>query len=495
MIIKNKILQWFFIALGIKGVLFLFFVYSFNKNYPKDKLINYIFAESKDFHSYIDPVQNLVDFGEYYEDAYSEKLYAHKMPGMLPVFAPLYYLFGTKTAFTLLVILQLMADSFATVLVSLIALRIFNKKRIFYFTFALYALSTYVSVFTHYAMSESLCAFFLVLTLYFFQLSLLNETKTKRYLVYTGLFAAWTVFFRPSYVILLIGLPIILFLLNGKPYFRNFKSFIFKCIIFISPFLIVESAWIIRNEITLHRFIPTDISLEKFGTPKLRAMFSFVKAFGGDLQSWNPKSEMRWFAPKSDKYSYDSSFANASDAPFPNYLFTEKFTIDTLKILRKKYDYSSNPDLSNIEKHETEAEVIRLCKKYEEEFKTEKSIFYHFVAPLRTMIQLVFIKQTYSLPLIKNNIVEKVARILFLGTYYLILLSSFLSFLYLCLSKQTKQTMFYWIFILHVFLIGFLLRLTENRYLVPVYPIVCIYSAFAFNVLIEKLRMQNLLKK
>ena len=53
-----------------------------------------VFYNGKDYTSYINPVINLVDNGTYYEQSDNEKLYAHKAPGMLPVFGIVYALVG-----------------------------------------------------------------------------------------------------------------------------------------------------------------------------------------------------------------------------------------------------------------------------------------------------------------------------------------------------------------------------------------------------------------
>jgi hypothetical protein len=60
--------RFFLYALLIKGILFLLFAYFFNKDAPKNNNVNYIFAFSKDYHSYIDPAINLFEKGEYFEE-------------------------------------------------------------------------------------------------------------------------------------------------------------------------------------------------------------------------------------------------------------------------------------------------------------------------------------------------------------------------------------------------------------------------------------------
>src|SRR5688572_25657990 len=125
MINYRKIFWW---ALFIKTIQFVVFAFAFYKNQPSGKVYNFIFSESNDYGSYTLPSQNLVDHGAYYEvDRDGKKLYAHKMPGMVPIYAPLYMLLGTKGALTVLVVLEFLADVISVCLLAYIVQFIFSR--------------------------------------------------------------------------------------------------------------------------------------------------------------------------------------------------------------------------------------------------------------------------------------------------------------------------------------------------------------------------------
>src|SRR4051812_1657087 len=113
-----NIRRFFVYALLIKSVIFILFAFLFNRSNPQNN-INYIFEYSRDYRSYIDPGVNLVDHGEYFELESGKKLYAHKMPGMLPIFAPLYLALGFKQALTMLIIIQFLLDCLCCVLLGI----------------------------------------------------------------------------------------------------------------------------------------------------------------------------------------------------------------------------------------------------------------------------------------------------------------------------------------------------------------------------------------
>jgi hypothetical protein len=466
--------KYFFYALIIKGLFFLLFAFLFNKNAGEDDNINFIFAFSNDYGSYIEPSVNLVDHGEYYEN-YSEhgvpkKLYAHKMPGMMPVFAPLYAFFGFRWGLTVLVLIQYVIDALCCVLLAKTAMRILRDSRVFFITFFLYTFSSIVSVTSHFALSESLCTAFSIISLYF-----MTEGKTKQNFLFGGIFATCSVFLRPTSILLFVFLPLLI-----KPEASD-KSWVKKILmnksnilIFLLPFIVAESAWILRNYKTLNRFIPYDICIENAAPKGTLSVLELVKAIGGDLQSWNPDSEMRWFSiPGSD--NYDINYANSY--PFPPYVEKGGISLDELKNLRNHYYRYLDSTTTIQENFKEEKRLELLSKSLALKFKSNAPWSYYLFAPLRTFKTLLFIKRPCGFSFRSNGLLEKLVRGWHFICYYIPLLLFIFGLVWVFFKKNRNSMILFLMCFLHMLLYGFIFRYSENRYLVPIYPYLVIIAS------------------
>jgi len=480
--------KYFLYALLIKAVLFFAFVFSFNKDH-KDRNINYIFHYTSDYKSYIMPAVNLIDLGTMYEGEGQpeKKLYAHKMPGLVPIFAPLYYFFGFSWGISFFVIIQFSIDALCCVLLGKIALRIFNDKHAFYIAFFLYAFSSIVSVSTHFAVSELFCTSFCILTVYFILFG-----KNKRNLLLAGLFATWAIFLRPMSILLLFCLPLFLALdqdqkFSFKQLFKNRVS----VLLVLLPFTIFESLWIARNFKVMKAFVPAETVMQTFGTPGMKAIFSMLLDMGGDLQSWNPDSEMLWFCSYPGAQLYNKEYADSN--PFQPNLAKAGIQLQELRFLRSMYGMYCDSAVPQATKQQLESGIILVSKSISIRFKTNAPFYHHVVAPLRTLKTLVFIKRPYGFVFATNGLLEKGIRRWHFICYYLPLILFFPVF-FRAVRKKNNQILIVAFFVfLHVFAYGFILRLSENRYLVPVYPFL-ILGAVATIIYINQFFVQRRLK-
>ena len=462
---KPDFKRYFLYALLIKGAFFLLVAFLFNKNAGSGDNVNYIFRYSSDYHSYIDPAVNCVDSGEYFEADEGKKLYAHKMPGMLPIFAPLYYVFGLSWGLTLLVILQYITDALCCVLLGKVALKIFKDSRAFYLAFYLYAFSSVVSVTSHNAISELFCTSFLIISIYF-----ALEGRKKKNFFFAGLFAAWSVFFRPLSILLFVFLP---FLMEAegeeKSLIKRIKFNRINIAIFLVPFIIAESAWILRNSLTLKRFIPHDICIENAAPIGTLHVFEFVKAIGGDLQSWNPGSEICWINGETD-------ISQPGSYPFPAYV--EKGGVSKVDLLglRNAYKEYQKHFFDPVEAARCEEELYTRCQGLIAKFKANAPFSYYVVAPLRVVKTLVFIKRPYGITFKNNDLPEKIVRAWHFFCYYFPIVFLIISiFLFRQMNRDAFILLLY--VLIHVLLYGFVFRYSENRYLVPIHPLLILISA------------------
>jgi hypothetical protein len=459
-------MRFFLAALLLKLFAFVIFSALSNRAGGTKNTVNFFFSYTRDYGSYVIPATTLADSGEYYEPAGDEKLLAFKMPGMTPVFLPLYLLFGFNGGLTALALIQLLVDALCCVLLGRITYSLTGNRLSFFIAFLLYALSSVVSVTSHYADSEFLCTSTAIISLYF---AVCSNRKSAWF--FSGLFATWSVFFRPTSIIVLIICGTLAILRS-----QNRRK---AALYFIIPFLVCESLWISRNYIRMNRFVPAELSVQTFGSSAMRSVFSVVKALGGDLQSWNPDSEMRWFNEPGTQ-NYDEAYAESF--PFPSYVTKAGITKQEMKLLREKYNSwvtTSSPET----KSGLEPEIEKLANDIVLRFRKNSPFHYYVLAPLRIVLTFVAIKRPYGFSFPQNGIAERAVRAWHFVAYYIGVIGFVIAILFRSIRKN-KQLMLLWLLPLgHIFLYGFVLRFSENRYLVPMHPFMLIFSAFVISQL------------
>ena len=479
MLNKQLILKSFVLALIIKGIIFIVFSISFHNNWKKPS--NYLFVSSKDYGSYIVPSENLINHGMLYEASRSRgKLFSYKMPGMAPIYAPLYAFFGREIALNILIVFQFFADVISVALLSLIAAQLLKSTKMFWITFCIYAFSTSVSLYTHFALSELFCTFFIIVSVFYF----LKALTTERWIFYctSGFFITWALFFRPTCGVFLAIYPLIILLSKVKS--TSFNTIVKKSMLFLLPFILLESTWIIRNYHVSDEFVPLESSREDFGTPQTIAIFKMIQAWGGDIQSWNSRSEAKWFFKQ--KYTEHVSIEELQKFSFPSHLLFKPEFIETFNQLKKNYTLPGKT-LSRSQRDSISNSIVNTINIFIKNYKSEYPFRYYVVAPIKLMIQLVFPSDTYNLPFVTNSFLHKSLRIISLLSYYLVIISAIMG-IFICLIYETN-VVFKCISlfpVLHVLAIGAIMRMPESRYMVPVFPILTIYAAYFFYATGEK---------
>jgi len=97
--------------------MFILIALLYYQNWPKDSIVNYLFIVSGDTDGYYDPIESFVQSGDYSSFC--------RMPGLLPIYAPLYYLFGAMWGKTLVIILQFIVSTISVYLLAQTAAYVF----------------------------------------------------------------------------------------------------------------------------------------------------------------------------------------------------------------------------------------------------------------------------------------------------------------------------------------------------------------------------------
>ena len=482
----NSPLKWILLAIFIKSLFFIWYTVAFSTTHwaKNDKIVAGVFVEAHDWGDYMMPIVNLVDKGFLGNETLKEKgdngmLWAHRMPGFVPICAPLYYFFGYKGTCIVLAILQLICDAIACYLVAWIALFLFKSQIAFNITFILYALSSFVSVYTHYGSSESLCTFFIIISVYYF-LKFTGENKSK-YLFYCGLFITWAVFMRPAIGLMFALFPLLYFMNSSFMKELKLKKIISHLFIFGIVFFIVEAIWVYRNYNVLHRFVPLEISQENFGSPQYRAWIKFTSQMACEQFNKDDKNALRWFNPN---FRNEPEVLNGN--PFNEKNFTADFNFDSLKVLRNLNLLSTDTALAEEKRKQCGDLVLLKIDSYSKSLRINHVFRYYFINKLILLQKFLFVKQTYALPFIENSLYQKSVR----GANWL--LNSFtiaLGLLGMLLSIIQKNKLAFSISLLalvHIFVHALILGFIEHRYLVSVFPLLVIFSSLPLSLLFSK---------
>ncbi len=484
---KKFLLKWFLIALGIKLFIFIYLTVIFHNNFPSGQFVNGIFVKSKDYGSYILPLENLINQGTYMSKEKGEIFYAYKMPGYLPLYAPLYFFFGRDSALTGIILANIFLDAIATVLLGIISFWIFSSSLAFYLTFFFYGLSFFVSIYNHYALVESISASAFVISLFFF-IKAIKYSK-KRDFLRSGIFFCWTIFLRtPSGIIL--PAAVFTFFIYSFYYSENFsiKLFFRNIFIWLLPFIICESVWVTRNFIMMNRFVPLATTMEDFNSPHYRSLLNLIKCWGGDVLPWIPRSEGNWFLSESNR-AFNTEFSNSN--PFNKKIFTPDYNYDSIVQLRKYYWLMQDISLSQMERKSYSDLFLKKSEEYKLSFKKNHLLQYYFFSPMKIIIPLVFIRYVHGSPFVQKNIFHNINKGIILLLYYLIL---FLGTAGIILSFVKKN-----VFIMLLFIPPFAyiiahayLGAGENRYLTTIFPFLVLFASYALLFFYDKFKMKKI---
>jgi hypothetical protein len=334
---------------------------------------------------YIGMVENLYQHGTFEFNGSK----SGRMPGFLPLYLPIRLFFNQSTSLLILIFIQLILYSYAVIYFIKRIAKLFDWKNVSIITvILLLGFSNYISHWGNVFYTESLAVSFTLIGLGL--LIDFQNNSNKKLLFVSGIFFAWVLFLRPF--MLLIYILVLAYLL-----YRNRKDFIKVGLLFLLPFIITDSIWITRNYVNEKKIIIAQSSIYASGAPNKSFLKyrELISSFGGDFTEWNPDSEGLWFQP--NEYLKEYGFSRPNDNIFPEYIFYDGFTIDSLKKIRSLYWETENENNKEIE-----SVFIAESNKFITGFKKNKPFHYHITSKVRLLKNFIIHPYTYYLA-IENN--------------------------------------------------------------------------------------------
>lgn len=450
--------RWTAIVLFIKAVLFAYFFTQFRAYTDESWIVSEVAVKTGDTFGYIDPAEDFVQGNGYTSFC--------RMPGFLPVYAPLSYIFGQSGAFVGVVVFQFFTSVLSVLLLASIAARWIRAEWTFGAVALLYSLSSFVSIWDHYLMSDSFSTSFMIFSLYL--LIRFVDSGSWRALVWSGFFLAWTIFFRQVSLVLVPVYAMLIWWYWPHSWFKRG----FALVVFSLPLVLSIGAWTYYNFKKSERFIPLIASVgECYSTytPQLLAIDKMIIDWGEDYLRWSQGSLAHWYLwePWENRPIH-----------IPERLLTSQCNLDSLYTLRANYVIFLQ-DSNLVARERAGAKVLASVERFSTAYKQEKKFDFYITNRFRQLRMFLFPSRLDNMPgpaFGAMNVLQKGVKLGYYALFLLINLCGVLATV-LALYKQRQHALFWlalpWSFIVPL---AVLLGYTEQRYFVPVYPFMLILA-------------------
>ncbi|HTA82467.1 MAG TPA: hypothetical protein VK783_06035 [Bacteroidia bacterium] len=478
--------KWFvFIAIILRGALWLYFGHLVNINLPADqKLYSYFIKD--DYIYFFEPVDSYFKTGTF--------SYIHNIPftGRMPGYSIIYFLFrlifSQQLATYCVVATQFIVSSVSVYVLALTSYKLFKSKRAFYITFCLYVLAVFPGSFDLIIVAESFSVSALIFTFYFLVCYLQNGYRTKDLLL-SGAFLTWTIFLREYTGLLIVLFPLAI----GTHHLFIRKNSLLKTIrvgiLFCLPFIIADSAWVIRNYLATKKFIPiTTAGGEEYGklySASWTAIEDLIYTWGETGAPFDASTLAYYYRVPAAKIKHD----------FPSGIFNgvTTYNADSLIHLRQLYAtyyYTKDTTLENT----TQKTILSLCDLYKQDYIKHNEFKYIMVRPIKGLKYMMFFSGTGYLPMpsfSQCSLVEKLIKIVFTLLYYLVLMCAVMG-LVLNIKHNKTKGLVQWLMVMSILLIitvvVFDSPIQEPRYSVHIFMMCILFATYFIDrVLPDKL--------
>ena len=478
----NHAIYWTALSLFIKGSI-LWFYLSF---LPSDGDIKFWSFLTPDGHSYINPIERFIRGERYFPD--------YRMPG-LGFFYFIFRLFLSKVfALNTLLVFQTLISSISIYYLSRLAQQLFSSKFAFYSTFFLSAFGLYLAQFDALVLTESLALSFIIFFVYcLFQLYD-KRKKEYYYLIFGGVCFVFLVFLKPVYLPLGLLAVFVLFE-TGKKHKYSIILIAKKSILFFAPLIFTIGLWTYRNYQVHQNFIPLNncyIHPELESSVKWQWM-RLLMACGEKISTNQEKSpKVLWI-----DQPMDSLIANSKQTQkfeLPEDIYTSVFNRnDLIEIAILNQKSKKIDQLEGFEQKKQYEELVALSYKKVnrliESFKKEKPIYFYVKAPLKLLVKYVRAPFGYYDSETKSP-TKRMILIYYYFWYWFVFIFGMIGISIQLIKSRRKGIMLFFVPVFYtLFVFPFILRFSENRYLIPAFPFLIIFASY----LIDRLRKKAIL--
>lgn len=430
-----------------------------------------------DTHSYLGSIESLLAGNGYDPDL--------RMPGYGAVYLLLRLLMDRPVAIATLLGLQVLLGAIAVLSLAAIAKRTSGSGTVHWMVFWIAALVPMASEYDMQLLTES----FTVASMVFAVHALLVHVQDGgwRSLLGCGLFTCWCVFLRPA-----CGLMIPLFAWVLAHHHRgSFRTAARNLVLFALPFTVAESLWIVRNWRVHHAFHPLTNGFYERETEHqpFFPVMRLVMAYGGYYVWWDPKADIQWFIGREWR---DGTMATVSpdDPRVPDGIMNKAFDRDSLELIARDYHRAWHGNEAPAVRDSLYAEVARRCDAYRVALEHEKPWQFHVASRMRLLKKFLWHSGTETIfprSFAEMGIIGKVAKLFLSGLFVTVVVGGFvLSLLWPVRAREPLELLLPLLVIAGVLIYPWGFRLTEYRYLVPVFPFALVLTCRASALLLSR---------
>jgi len=468
---------------------------------PKNELINAkalvydqtIFSVDNEY--YLSPVDNyLQGRGWKRYPAVSDGDYYRRVPGYSLVYLFFVKNFGYPAGHMALTIFQLLLF-LTTIPVVYYLAGLLSGKIVSRLTTVVYAFVPFVSSWAYFTITESISPALVLFYIFFLFRAYYNDNEKRKLINYllAALFFTIAVLTRP--LIAISGLALFIFTFRDYVYKRKWVGLPRFASIWLIPFIFI-SIWTIRNYVLTKEIVILEKAVHPQTLDRMKPAFlglwGFAKCWGEDGFKMNSYHDPLFFAAL--RGDTTSTHVNNFLAALPKSIVNE-FGSDRLFGLVKRYQliaFAQKPYVDSIKAMPSQfsAEELAVEKEFKQlasEYRKKHFIGYWLKSPLIYLKLLVGHSNTGHLLFFQNEYREK-----FYVNPYRYLLLAIHVFLYFCLFCNIflmrgieKRLVFVYIPLLFIFFFTVILRTIEQRYMLPVLPLIFAGSAYTIQYVLQ----------
>ncbi len=465
-------MQWVVFVLVFKVSLFSYFALQHYRHWDQDKLVNGLAVVTGDTFGYYISATNFAE-GKGYDNFC-------RMPGILPLYAPVAALLGEDIGKVWMVFCQLILSIISIFILAQWANDVFKLKLIYPITLVLYTISSFTSVLDHLLMADSLSISFFIFSLYFLKKGL--DSGVSRFIFFAGVFLAWSVFLRQ---IMLVVYPVVALLIVFK-FDKNWKQLIASGFIFIIPLVLALGAW---SQYTFtqsgRRLILAAPVQECYSTYTLQYQEAsgLLIDMGFGEPFWTEGSVPKWF------------FRDEKNAPVPiisDRHFHAAFTLDSLISLRNEYrDFAIQTDT---EKQKTSAQLLEKIRSCRLDYRANHVFDYYVLNKLRHVRVFLFPLRLENFPgpaFNEMNFLGKALKFFYL-LFFSVVAPLGIFALLLVWRRSDNEVRVWTLFPFTIFIaLAPVLGFVEQRYFAPIYPLCVVGCALLMSRLLSKFSVDS----
>lgn len=429
-------------------------------------------SDSGDTDTYLDPIENMLGGRGYTPDL--------RMPGYGAIYLPFRLLLDRDLAMGALLVLQVLISAVAAMAAARTLQRLGATRWMAVGGLVLLSLSLYPNVYDLEVLTESFTASAIVLGFHFLVKGL--PSGEPRMLLLSGLFIAWAVFLRPICGVFLVVFGEAVMLRTSGSLGARLRQSAF----FLLPFAVLDGAWIVRNAWVNGTIAPLSNGIYIDGdrpTPKFHVS-RMLWQMGGDAVWWGePDADIRWFNVAVVPDSAGNVWPDASGRA-PSAAWTSSVcTIDSFERIRSAVLLTIDPRATVADSAGAAAGVQRLCQRCTEGFQREHP-WRHRIGSRLALLWLMTVHSgspyAFAQRFSEMPLHMKVVKLGYLALYLLVIFGGVVAACRLLIVEEAALVRALAVaYIAGLLVLPFALRLSEPRYLAPLWTpaLMCVILA------------------